>query len=58
MRKSFIMMGRYTLLMFIAWAFGVGICSLALMPEWAIRAGGIIGGGWLALRYVMWRTSQ
>ena len=58
MRKNLIMMGRYTLLMLIAWAFGVGVCSLALMPEWAIRAGGIIGCGWLCLRYVMWRTGR
>lgn len=58
MRKSFIMMGRYTLLMMIAMAAGVALISLASMPAWMARAGGVVGAGWLALRYVMWRTSQ
>lgn len=58
MRKNLILMGRYTLLMFIAWAFGVGVCSIAQMPGCAIRAGGIVGGGWLCLRWLVWRVSQ
>ena len=58
MRKNLILMGRYTLLMLIAMAAGVAVISLASMPAWMARAGGIVGGGWLCLRWLVWRVSQ
>ena len=58
MRKSLVLMGRYTLLMFIAAAMGVGIITMASMPGWIARAGGMVGAGWLALRYLFWKLDE
>ena len=51
-------MGRYTLLMFIAAAMGVGIITMASMPGWMAKAGGMVGAGWLALRYLFWKLDE
>lgn len=58
MRKNLILMGRYTLLMFIAAAMGVGVITLVSMPGWIARAGGMVGAGYLALRYLFWKLDE
>lgn len=58
MKKSMILMGRYTLLMFIAAAMGVGVVTLASMPDWMAKAGGMVGAGYLALRYLFWKLDE
>ena len=55
MKKHAILMGRYALLMLIALAVCVGAIVSATMPRDLARAGGVIGAGWWAARYIAWR---
>lgn len=55
MKKQIVLAGRYALLMFIAMAVCVGAIVSATMPRDISRAGGVIGAGWWAVRYIAWR---
>lgn len=55
MKKYAILMGRYALLMLIALAVCVGAVVSAIMPQDVAVAGGVIGAGWWAVRYIAWR---
>lgn len=56
MFKNLRLLGRYTLLMLIAMAAGVAVITLTQLPPWMARAGGVVGAGRWALRYVLWKS--
>lgn len=58
MLKNLRLLGRYTLLMLIAMAAGVAVITLSQLPPWMARACGVVGAGWSALRYVMWKSER
>lgn len=55
MKKHAILMGRYALLILIALAIVTSVVVSVTMPRDIARAGGVIGVGWWAVRYIAWR---
>lgn len=55
MKKHAILMGRYALLILVALAIVTSVVVSAIMPQDVAVAGGVIGAGWWAVRYIAWR---
>lgn len=56
MKKQIVLAARYALLVMIAMAMCVGVVTAATMPRDVARACGVLGAGWIAVRYIAWRA--
>lgn len=55
MKRQIVLAGRYALLILIALAIVTSVVVSVTMPRDIARAGGVIGVGWWAVRYIAWR---